>query len=295
MPSDVNNKRGSHINPNFTGSSVSQNEAVVKNKSMQQDEKSSQETKKSLKSSDDEYLDGDKPDIRYSMQKDFQKAFFGREESELLKIVDKKAMERQYEYGEQIHVLLENDDNSKNQKLVILTAALDNDFTIKSVYLLENSDYNIHSKNKVVNLIVNIEEEGESNDKIRYVFRNSIFDDGELYAMVYNERSHRFNRLGKRNRGESSKNVQVLSDAEQNGGRGSGSNQNNAPTKFSLKERQDVIDAHEKLLRENDKLREANQILKEELSRTDGHTFGTKARTNTRTIAARLIREYKPI
>ena len=59
------------------------------------------------------------------------------------------------------------------------------------------------------------------------------------------------------------------------------------------KKRQDVIDAHEKLLRENDKLREANQILKEELSRTDGHTFGTKARTNTRTIAARLIREYK--
>ena len=38
---------------------------------------------------------------------------------------------------------------------------------------------------------------------------------------------------------------------------------------YRLKERQDVIDAHEKLLRENNKLREANQILKEELSRTD--------------------------
>lgn len=69
--------------------------------------------------------------------------------------------------------------------------------------------------------------------------------------------------------------------------------EDNQDIRFSLKERQDVIDAHEKLLRENDKLREANQILKEELSRTDGHTFGTKARTNTRTIAARLIREYK--
>lgn len=149
VPSDVNNKSGSHINPNFTGSSVSQNEAVVKNKSMPQGEKNSQESKKSLKSRDDEYLDVDKPDIRYSMQKDFQEAFFGREESELWKIVDKKAMERQYEYGEQIHVLLETDDNNHNQKLIILTAALDNDFTIKSVYLLENSDYNIHGENPV--------------------------------------------------------------------------------------------------------------------------------------------------
>ncbi len=47
------------------------------------------------------------------------------------------------------------------------------------------------------------------------------------------------------------------------------SDEDNQDIRFSLKERQDVIDAHEKLLRENDKLREANQILKEELSRTD--------------------------
>lgn len=70
-----------------------------------------------------------------------------------------------------------------------------------------------------------------------------------------------FMQQGEKNSQESKKSLKSRDDEY--------SDEDNQDIRFSLKERQDVIDAHEKLLRENDKLREANQILKEELSRTD--------------------------
>ena len=63
--------------------------------------------------------------------------------------------------------------------------------------------------------------------------------------------------------------------------------------RFSLKEHEDITEANRQLLRENEQLKTANKILREEFKRTNGHTLGTAGRNRAEIVANRLLRKYK--
>ncbi len=70
-------------------------------------------------------------------------------------------------------------------------------------------------------------------------------------------------------------------------------NGENDTGKFSLQENEETTLAHEELLKENEELKKANQILSEEFKLTNGHKMGTKAREELRRMSKKFLRQWK--
>lgn len=280
------------------------NDTSLETSSMQQDEKNSQETKKSLKSRDDEYLDAINNGDMETAQKLVDEAAKNAGYTERLYHGSKNGggftefKDWQYFTPDQKYAMRYTENYSEDS-LYSVYAKFENPFDtrisrIRDIY--ENEFYGVYSR-------TDLQESGLPDWTDGYDLVDFFEENDYDYDAILLDEGGDPSERGVLKRGISyviKKSAQIKS-AEAVTYDDSGNviplsqrfDESKPDIRFSLKERQDVIDAHEKLLRENDKLREANKILKEELSRTDGHTFGTKARTNTRTIAARLIREYK--
>ncbi len=63
--------------------------------------------------------------------------------------------------------------------------------------------------------------------------------------------------------------------------------------RYSLQENEETTLAHEELLKENEELKKANQILSEEFKLTNGHKMGTKAREELRRRSKRFLKQWK--
>lgn len=171
-------------------------------------------------------------DIRYS-DRDYDKAFMGKEKALLYSKVKNLQMKNNYEYGDMDFALIDTDDAQNDQKLVVLNANVDGELNIKNVYLLEDSYYNIHEENLAVEAIRVLERSGYNDVTIAKVFKSYNFDGREPICRRYSVKSGRFNRLGNRNSRKSGKNVQTGNSAKSNRGTSPQGNGNNVSLKRS--------------------------------------------------------------